>query len=231
MRQAPQKGGVSAVLSHRAHNVVDDDPLTALYRALDYFPTPPWAARALAELVLRIDPRARSVWEPACGEGHMAHGLADYFARVEMSDIHPHGAGRVLDFLSPGAAPEGEPVDWIVTNPPFLHAEAFVRLARARARRGVAVLVRIAFLETVGRYGLFTGPDAPILVCPFAERVPMHLGRYVAKGSSAAGYAVIIWACSEIAEDYPGEPVLRPIEPGCRKRLSRPSDLAFARAA
>ena len=42
---------------------------------LDYFPTPPWAARAGGELIKQIDPAAGSCWEPACGEGHMAFGL------------------------------------------------------------------------------------------------------------------------------------------------------------
>ena len=55
--------------------------------ALDFFPTPPWAARAGGELIQRLDPGAWNCWEPACGQGHMAHGLLDYFeAGVFSSD-------------------------------------------------------------------------------------------------------------------------------------------------
>jgi hypothetical protein len=67
--------GGNAVMSSRVATAPDE---------LDYFPTPPWAARAGAELIKRLDPAARSCWEPACGQGHMAHGLADYFAEVRL---------------------------------------------------------------------------------------------------------------------------------------------------
>jgi len=43
----------------------------------DYFPTPPWATRALFRHVLPaigVD-EIRTAWEPACGEGHMAKVL------------------------------------------------------------------------------------------------------------------------------------------------------------
>lgn len=225
------QAGVSAVYAHRADNVEDADPLVAFLRSLDYFPTQPWAARALAELVLRIDPRARSAWEPACGEGIMAHGLADYFDRLVMSDIADYGVGGLtVDFMAPDAQAPGGPVDWVITNPPFKDgmAEAFIRLARQRARRGVAVLVRLGMLETVGRYSLWTGPDRAALACPFAERVPILLGDCDPDDRSAAAYMVAIWLNDpDLAADFPGETVLRPIEPGQRKRLFRASDRRF----
>jgi hypothetical protein len=44
--------------------------------SLDYFPTPPWATRALVERVLPHLgvglARMNTVWECACGEGHMS---------------------------------------------------------------------------------------------------------------------------------------------------------------
>lgn len=232
MKQAGlARAGVSAVLAHRAGDVEDVDPLVAFLRSLDYFPTQPWASRALAELVLRVDPRARSAWEPACGEGIMARGLADYFDRLVMTDVLDYGVGGlVCDFMDPSASAPGEPVDWIITNPPFRDgmAEAFIRLARQRARRGVAMLVRLGFLETVGRYPLWAGPERATLACPFAERVPILLGDCDPDDRSAASYMVAIWVTDpELARDYPGETLLRPIEPGQRKRLYRPSDRPF----
>jgi hypothetical protein len=110
-------------------------------------------------------------------------------------------------------------------------AEAFVRLALTRARRGVAMLVRLGFLETVGRYAMFTGQDRPVLICPFAERVPMQLGSWDPKLRSAAGYCLIVWARGRLSEDFHNiEPILRPIPPGRRVTLSRASDMAFAEA-
>ena len=46
--------------------------------SLDDFPTPPWATRALLEHVIPDkDLAGRSVWEPACGAGHMAKVLKE----------------------------------------------------------------------------------------------------------------------------------------------------------
>lgn len=225
----PLNSGVSAVLAHRARGVEDSDPLRTLLRSLDYFPTQPWAARAMAELVMRVDPSARSAWESACGEGVMAHGMADYFDRLVLSDVHDYGVGaQVADFLEPELTPPGGPVDWIFTNPPFEHAKAFVTLSRKRARRGVAMFVRLGFQETIGRYELFSGPMAATLACPFAERVGIMLGDCKIGGGTAMAYMVVIWITDpQLAEDYPGETLLRPIPPGTRDRLSRPTDGAF----
>jgi len=223
-------GAVSATQAHRAaRDTLDADPTRALHRRLNYFPTPPWAARACGELVQRIDPGARSIWEPACGHGHMAHGLADYFPRVVASDIHRHGydRGMVCDFLDPDVDAPGEPVEWIGTNPPFDHAAAFVRLALQRATRGVFMLVRLGFLESIERFELLR-ETRPVLVCPFAERVPMQLGLWDPKGSTAAAYCVIVWLQPGLREDWGDEPVMRPIPPGSRNRLTRTSDAAFA---
>jgi hypothetical protein len=124
--------------------------------SLDFFPTPPWATRALCEYLCEVDPllETKRVWEPACGEGHMLRPLAEYFELVYGSDIAPYGFGAVRDFLFPGDEPT---FDWIITNPPFRLGEQFVQTMIERAREGAAVLVRTSFLEGIGRYrGLFS---------------------------------------------------------------------------
>ena len=87
--------------------------------SLDDFPTPPWATRALIEHVLGGKKRVKSqvCLEPACGTGHMAKVLAEYFGTVTAADIHPYGYGGVQDFL---ATPhETNVFDWVITNPPL----------------------------------------------------------------------------------------------------------------
>src|SRR5690242_15669255 len=83
--------------------------------SLDFFPTPPWATRALCEYLRACDPllSAKTCWEPACGEGHMARPLSEYFELVYSSDVHPYGFGAQRDFLFPGDDPL---FDWIITN-------------------------------------------------------------------------------------------------------------------
>ena len=61
--------------------------------SLDFFPTPPWATRALCEIVLR-EFRLGAVWEPACGEGHMSETLREYAVSVFASDVHDYGRGQ-----------------------------------------------------------------------------------------------------------------------------------------
>ena len=47
--------------------------------SLDFFPTPPWATRALIKHVIGDNWRNYSFWEPACGESHIAYVLEEYF--------------------------------------------------------------------------------------------------------------------------------------------------------
>src|SRR5262245_11852009 len=52
-----------------------------------------WAASPFFCEYLRatgLDLGCMSVWEPACGRGHMAQALAEYFGTVRASDIHPY---------------------------------------------------------------------------------------------------------------------------------------------
>jgi len=68
----------------------------------DDFPTPPWATRALVERVLckASDLAAMTCLEPACGAGHMAKALKEYFGAVHCADAYPYGYGDVRDFLT-----------------------------------------------------------------------------------------------------------------------------------
>lgn len=187
--------------------------------SLDHFPTPPWATRALCEWIAPDE--GMSVWEPACAEGHMARPLAEYFARVDASDIHDYGFGLRADFLVPwGLAPKLAPTDWIVTNPPFNLAAEFARKGFLVARAGVALLTRIAFLEGAERHRTLFAPTPPTDILQFVERVPMVKGRLDRKASSATAYCWIVWRKEAAA---PSSTRFHWIAP-CRKRLERDSD-------
>ncbi|MEJ7777653.1 MAG: hypothetical protein WKF52_09795 [Sphingomicrobium sp.] len=191
--------------------------------SLDNFPTPKWATRALLEEVLRAgsDFKKLSCWEPACGQGYMASVLGEYFGSVKASDIHPYGYGEVYDFLASGLFNPNEDSaehDWIITNPPFRLGEEFILLALKRARKGVAMLTRTVFLESVGRYERLFSVHPPTYFAQFTERVPMVKGRVDAKASTATGYCWLVWKKPPAAT-----PMLRWIPP-CRKRLERAGD-------
>jgi hypothetical protein len=188
--------------------------------ALDYFPTPPWATRALFRHVLPalgIDAIA-SVWEPACGEGHMAAVITE-LARgpVVASDIYSYGYGTApVDFLhdAPITSPK-----WIITNPPFSTACEFTLRALDLAGEGVAMLVRTQWIEGVGRYEKLFRDRPPALYAPFVERVPMVKGRWDPHASTATSYAWFVW-CKDIA----GLPRIYWIPPGCRGALTQDDD-------
>lgn len=216
-------GSHRAVMASRQPTAPDDP---------DFFPTPPWGARAGGELIRRLDPAAQVCWEPACGAGHMVQGLRDYFGVVMASDAYAYTDNLVIDFLAPAAAAPGVwPADWIVTNPPFGHVEAFIRTAWDRAERGVAMLGRAAVLESVGRHSLLYR-DCPLTVfAPFSERLPMTKGRWEPDASSAAFYAWFVWLkpslrprrfMARIGGDW--FPATMPIAPGTAARLTRPDD-------
>ncbi len=194
--------------------------------SLDYFPTPPWATRALIEHVLpqvgrRGDCRRQTAWEPACGEGHIAEVLCEYFRAVFATDIHDYGYGhfRDRDFLEVKTLVGGS-FDWIITNPPFGElGEAFVLNAIRLASSGVAMFMRVQWLDTIGRYERIFRDQPPTLIAFFAERVPLCKGRWDPDGDTATAYMWLVW----IKGAEPRAPFWIP--PGQRKALTRDDDV------
>lgn len=184
----------------------------------DDFPTPPWATRALIEHVLegKSGLSHLSCLEPACGAGHMARVLKEYFREVQSADAFAYGYGSLRDFLT--YPYETNAVDWVITNPPFRLAEDFVLRALRVARHGVAILARTVFLESVGRYNRIFVDAPPTKFAQFVERVPMIRGRLDIKATTATGYAWLVWEKGE-AET----PRLMWVPP-CRRKLERAGD-------
>lgn len=207
--------------------------------SLDFFPTPPWSTRALIERVLRprgLKVERTCVWEPACGEGHMAAVLGETFASVIATDVfdyadgepmrRPYGWDRRLDVLDERETfPD---VDWIITNPPFKTADAFARLLVPRAPVGLALLVRTAWLEGGDRYERLFRPHPPAIIAQFAERVPMTRGRWDPEATTATAYAWVVWLGPEASHGFrPQRPTeFAWIPPGQRRDLTRPDDAA-----
>ena len=145
--------------------------------SLDYFPTPPWAARALChELGEMVPIGQQSVWEPACGEGDLLRGLSA-FGSQRASDIHHYGPrfpaqAATRDFLAEGLlAGPANPVDWVITNPPFNLALDFVWRALEVSQVGAAFFLRNSFAEGQTRYDKLFRDRPPSFEFVFAERV------------------------------------------------------------
>jgi hypothetical protein len=160
--------------------------------SLDYFPTPPFATRALVELVFKHLKMRVDACQRGAGLRRGAHrrGAAEYFARVSASDIFDYGYGEVADFLDEHTS---QTADWFITNPPFDElVEAFLIRMLALARVGVAIFVRLQWLEGEGRYERIFSKMPPTLVAFFSERIaavqgPLGSGRRHRHGLSLAG--------------------------------------------
>lgn len=137
-------------------------------RDRDFYPTVPAATRVLLSRV-RI---AGVVVEPCVGAGDIASVLAGPLRCVVTNDID---RSRPADFHRDATSPsawrvferEGQ-IDWVVTNPPFNRAEAIVPLAYEHARKGVAMLLRLSYLEPCGERAewLAEHPPTAALVLP-----------------------------------------------------------------
>lgn len=126
----------------------------------DYYATPP---KAVEEL-LRLEQFSRRIWEPCCGGGHIAEVLKKRNHSVRATDLADHGYGIAgIDFL---ACSQTEDED-IITNPPYIQAQAFVEHALQLLTPGhkLAMFMRLSFLETKARKALFltTPPEESTL--------------------------------------------------------------------
>ena len=117
-----------------------------------------------------------------------------------------------------GTDPVGT-VGWTITNPPFRLAQQFIAQARNTSRHGVAVIVRSAFLEGIGRYNDLFSTGAPSDILQFSERVVMHKGKLSAKGSTATAYCWLVWRKNDRTVQTRFDWI-----PPSRKRLELPED-------
>jgi hypothetical protein len=154
----------------------------------DFTPTPPDGTRRL----LAVERFEGTIWECACGEGHMARELAAAgYDDVMATDLIDRGFGQgrvdfLLDFQTTA--------DNIVTNPPYKFADQFVEHALKRTRRKVAMLLRLGWLTAGKRRKLIEStPLARVLV--FAPRLQMWRGRLPepGDGKSMVDSAWFVW--------------------------------------
>lgn len=159
----------------------------------DYYATDP-----IAIDVLLKDGHAKisnMVWEPACGEGHLAERLKKYGYSVYSTDIVDRGYGDgLLNFLTYAGKWEGD----ILTNPPYKYAKEFVEHALDIIPTGnkVFMFLKIQFLEGKERRKLFEKyppkcvyiSSSRILCAKNAEFEKMKKG-----GGSAVAYAWFEW--------------------------------------
>ena len=167
-------------------------------RGFDCYQTPPCAVEAL----LKVEKLPKKIWEPACGPGAIVKVLRSRGHEVIGSDLiryedPTHFYGR--DFLTE-RLPQG--CGAVVTNPPFQLAAQFVRHALEIECPLVIMLLRLAFLESVGRADIFDRGSGFARVHVFANRLPM-LHRHNWTGPKASSAIAFCWMAWERGYDGP----------------------------
>lgn len=157
----------------------------------DYYATEPKAVDKLCF----YESFTPTVWECACGGGHLVQALRDKGYKVLASDIVDRGCpdSYISDFF--GA--EHSTCD-IITNPPYKCAKEFVEHAIDIVPEGrkVAMFLKLTFLESKARKELFK-KYPPKKIWVFSERIQCakngDFETYKKGVGTAVAYAWFIW--------------------------------------
>ena len=103
----------------------------------------------------------QSVLEPCCGEGAISNYLKQEGYQVITNDINPVCVADMhCDYLDMN--PElTKWVHWVVTNPPYNDAFGMLQKAMDDAEIGVAMLLRLSFVEPTDDRGLWLEKHPP----------------------------------------------------------------------
>lgn len=167
----------------------------------DYYATEPKAA----ELLLEQEEFHHTIWECACGEGHLAKVFEAHGHEVISTDLVYRGYGdpEPLDFLNETIDDfEGD----VITNPPYKFALEFVQRALDSIKPGrkVAMFLKLQFLEGKSRKNFFQiTPPRRVYVSSSRLKCAKN-GEFESISSSAVAYAWFVWE-----KGYTGETVVK----------------------
>lgn len=123
--------------------------------ANDYYATDPKCAHDIIK-ILNPD-KDTTIWEPACGEGHLSKEFEKLGFNVISSDLIDRGYGTTgVDFLK-SERPSVDGKLLIATNPPYRYAQEFVEHSLEILNDGgqAAFFLKLTFLEGQKRQRLF----------------------------------------------------------------------------
>ena len=140
-------------------------------RQHDFYETPAWQVRALTK---RLAVRSGTVFECCSGDKSLCNALNLSSVRymgtqLFTNDIDPRRiADTRLDATLADSWAKFPACDWVVTNPQYNQAFEILVNARQHAKDGVALLLRLSFLEPTEKRGgwLAENPPRRLLVLP-----------------------------------------------------------------
>lgn len=176
-----------------AHNLSKDDRA-----ADDFYATEPKAAEWLCE----IEDLNKRIWEPACGQGHLAKVFLRHGHYVLSTDLVNRGFGTGgINFLEINDPYSGD----IVTNPPFKLAQEFIEHGLKLIPEGnkVCMFLKLQFLEGTGRKKFFE-ENPPKRVWVSSSRIQFGANGDFGNRNSMLATAWYVWE-----KGYKGETTLK----------------------
>jgi len=166
----------------------------------DFYATHP----ANVDALLKHEKFSETIWEPACGQGHISKRLEERGHHVFSTDLYNRGYGTPgIDFLMTREMPS-RATD-IITNPPYKWALDFAKHGYELLENDhkMALFLRLQFLESKERYGFFVkAPPRHIYVFSYRAKCGVN-GVFEAK-ASAVCYAWFVWE-----KGYKGDPIIK----------------------
>jgi len=153
----------------------------------EFYPTPHEVTLALLKY-LEISKNS-TIWEPACGEGHMAEVMRDMGYKVVASDWYDHGYGQTdINFIGSDL----RQCDWIITNPPFRASVDFINQC-IKHGKPFALLLKSQYWHSKNRNEIFNR-FKPKLVLPLTWRPDFLFGAK--SGSPTMECIWTVWGTS-----------------------------------
>lgn len=166
----------------------------------DWYSTPPWCIERLLE---KVD-LPGGVWlDPGAGDGALIKTVNSVRLDVKWHAVEIRSECRdalvrtgavtmIADFLDPTSQEFGpEPVDVVITNPPYALAEEFIARALKIARKRVVMLLRLNYLGSEKRHQFMQEFVPDIHVLP--NRPQYSLNKEGKPGSDSIEYAWFDW--------------------------------------
>ena len=155
----------------------------------DFYSTDPIALEGLLKEIPRLNSR---IWECACGQGHLSKVLEKYNYRVKSTDLIDRGYGKGgIDFLKREKLWKGD----ILTNPPYIHAEEFIRKGLQLVPNGnkVIMFLKLLFLEGKKKKSLFAEFPPKVIYVSSSRIACSRNGIDTPGKGKAVAYAWFIW--------------------------------------
>lgn len=169
----------------------------------DFYPTPSEVTYALVNSPAAHLFSGMTIWEPACGEGHMSMVIESCGFETVSTDIAKGSYGiGLIDFMKT----RERHGDFIITNPPFSLAEEFIKHS-IELGGNFALLLKSQYWHAKKRYDLFCG-FPPEYIMPLTWR-PDFLFKERGGGSPLMDVIWCVWG-SRPAEITKFVPLLKP---------------------